>query len=246
MEHEGVEACALRRTFHICFDGNEDHVGTGVAFEVDGREYLVTARHVMTPEPRELLIEKDDGWHPFQIAHLVKGDSDRSDVVILSLKSPLAPSAGLNPLPPASSTAFVLGQSVYALGFPNGQGIKAGRMNMGLPIPFVRRGCIAGWDAPTDPDRRIYIDGHVNHGMSGGPVIVASDSWRHPLLIGIILSFVSLHSPIRQGPGSDARPTSSEDDPPLFSVGNEGLYEVLDISAVTLLAQRHGSGRLIT
>lgn len=244
-----VPNVALQRVFHLCF--GEDGFGTGVVIEHQGHEYLLTARHVCSSAypkdtaddkggvfsrtaPDVVHVERHGDWHRYRINKYVEG-AGYLDAAVMELDTRLGPT-GLLPLPMCPDDGFFLGQQTFALGFPDGNRIE-GAVNNGFPIPFIRQGCIAGWQEPNIPTRRLTIDGHVNPGMSGGPVIVARnprlapvDAWTDPMLIGIITNIRSWRRKARLT--RKGRASLPESFPSLYYSENQGLYDVLDIRTI--------------
>ena len=152
---------AIQRTFNI------RRTMRGTAFTVDhaGRQYLVTARHVVEGiGPRETIdIWSQDQWRALDVSIVGIGQGEM-DVAVLTANSQISPQFSLEP-----DSRIVYGQEAYFLGFPYGRHSGGAEINRGLPIPFVKSGIIS---AITFGDvNRIYIDAHGNEGFSGGPVV---------------------------------------------------------------------------
>lgn len=161
-----VTANALQRTLHLRFQGG---TGTGFLIDNDGRQYLVTATHVIGAQASgqfELEIMHDNSWKPVvvtTVGHAAHG----ADISVFSLPHQIAPS-GLS-LPVAKH--FYLAQDAYFLGFPFGEYGEIGPTNNDYPMPFVKRAIISSFNKGGRPSI-VYLDGHNNPGFSGGPVII--------------------------------------------------------------------------
>jgi len=143
--------------------------GTAFTIEVDRRQYLVTARHVVSGLKPEDTIEyfKDNLWKKLAVKVVRYPDENAIDIAILVPPKQITVDLPLE----ATSQTVYLGQDVYLVGFPLGFGSNApASINAGFPIPFVARGTFAAQinNAGTSV---MIIDGMVNHGLSGAPVV---------------------------------------------------------------------------
>jgi hypothetical protein len=169
---------ALSRTLRV-----QSQYGTGTIFniDVDGREYWVTANHIVTgakgkPYGRiaaktvELKILNPGGeglqWIPVKFT-VLQPDAD-VDVIALA-PSALILSTVKNASPAATSIGLLLGGPCEFLGYALDGGWR-GKMDSGASFwwPFVKHCTVSGMDT----DSRMWIlDGINNPGFSGGPVI---------------------------------------------------------------------------
>lgn len=146
--------------------------GTGFSLEVDGHQYLITAKHVLRDYPLEdMLIWNDEQW---KRGTFTTAAEDR-DVVALCppVKLPSIMSAE-GPVPSADEIAksLSLGQAVTMYGFAYGLILKDDRaknINNGFPLPIVKHGSVARIHMESG-NEHLIIDGHTHKGMSGGPV----------------------------------------------------------------------------
>ena len=156
-----ITANLIHRTFRIkCGES----VGTGFTIDVDGRQYLVTAKHVIqgfTSEPG-IEVFGNNAWTPVA-STLVGHGGENVDISVL------APVEALSPpnLPvSASSAGVVYGQDMYFLGFPYGVLSQVLLGEAGYPLPLVKKALLSSFAGD------IYLlDGHNNPGFSGGPVV---------------------------------------------------------------------------
>lgn len=185
-----VPANILRRTFQARHNG-----GTGTVFTLDvqGRQYLITARHVVeTLAPHGTLdIYRNGSWTPTEIGDVWFASSG-ADLAVIDLLSPLSPSL---PVTAADTTAYSLSQEVYFLGFPFGLRTEVGSINDGYPIPFVKAGIISSFEKNSGNSSIIFIDGINNPGFSGGPVVTV-DARHQVTVIGIIAGYRFSDDPI--------------------------------------------------
>lgn len=154
----------FHRTFHIRSGKSS---GTAFAIDRNGKQYLVTARHVIEGIA---LIDRIDIYHEQQwktvAVDVVGVGTDGIDVAVLACPIQLALPWPLE----ASSGELIYGQPVYFLGFPFGWRWEIGpeKLNRDFPMPFVKSGIFSAADEAFSV---IYIDGHGNRGFSGGPVV---------------------------------------------------------------------------
>jgi len=164
--------------------------GTAFSIDIDGREYWVTARHILTGAKKKpygkvaenalelkLLnpgvkvldpVGRGEEW--ISIKFTVLQPSTDVDVVVLVPANPIVP--GGTKSPPANSIGLTFGGNCEFLGFPYGGGWKGkfadGKMYW---FPFTKHCTVSG----MDQEARLWIlDGINNIGFSGGPVILGT------------------------------------------------------------------------
>ena len=126
--------------------------GTAFALDVDGKQYLVTAKHVLASGRSPLIIDvfSNGDWSVCPVT-LVGHAGPEIDVSVLATDRRLTPSE--LPLEPTSAGA-AYGQEVFFLGFPYGIVGKFLLGAGGYPLPLVKRatlslflrGClVVGW-----------------------------------------------------------------------------------------------------
>jgi len=143
-----------------------ERYGTAFSLDVDGRQYLISARHVVGCESvRELKLFINKQWIDFPTTVVGVGRGE-IDITVLAPSQRLSEDIKLEP-----SLALMLGQDVYFAGFPMKMHANAGELMYGRPMPFVKKGTLsAGWD-PDDHVKRLYVDAINNEGFSGGPLV---------------------------------------------------------------------------
>ena len=161
----------LQRTFQIRYG---EATGTCFTIDVGGRQYLVTARHVVKGiEHKDTVhIQHEKTWKELKTS-VAWISSSVEDIAILSPKIQLSPSHPLEP----TTKGIVLGQSVYFCGYPYGLKMELGRINRGFPLPLVRHGILSGLML-EEGHESLIIDGHNNPGFSGGPVVFTEPGSR--------------------------------------------------------------------
>jgi S1-C subfamily serine protease len=162
-----VPSNVIQRTFMVKYG---DGVGTCFTLDVDGRQYLITAKHVLEgiSDSDTVQVFHDDDWCTLAVT-MVGEAPNEADIIVLTPGIQLSPA---HPLPPASTRDFFLGQDVYFVGFPYGLFTDVGEMNRNFPIPFVKKGVISSWLTDENGTKQVFLDGHNNPGFSGGPVVV--------------------------------------------------------------------------
>ena len=175
----------------------------GTAFTVDraGRQYLVTARHVL-PDIRRG--DKVDIWHERQWKPLdvtiVGIGQDELDVAVVTAALQLSP---VHPLEMGPGGMYY-SQPVYILGFPFGRHSGGGaEINRGLPIPFVKSGIVSALE--LGDVKRVYIDTHANESFSGGPVVFQpkddSRETRELRVAAVVTGYIRCSRPVQDADG---------------------------------------------
>jgi hypothetical protein len=206
---------AAARTVHITSHGG----GTGFMLNVDGDEYLVTARHVI------------QGYHP--------GDSitiEQSGVVAKLRGAPISPvstDADVVAIPAphiavdAPPIEFTFGVqatwAAYFFGYPYGLMNE----NRGNTSALVKQGIISGVSFGDGREGLIYLDGMNNHGFSGGPVLVFSPEHEAWAITGVISSFRYYRAPVYF-----RRSDGGEKETRLFSKPNTGIAQAYSIGHI--------------
>jgi hypothetical protein len=131
-----VTSNALLRTLEI-----KAPSGTGTAFtiDVDHRQYLITAKHVISPVQNGvqsiIQIRHKDGWSPLKVT--VYECDDPVDIAVLIPPMQITVDYPLE----ATSKGMTIGQDAYFLGFPYGEFTTYS--NMPWIVPLVKRATVA-------------------------------------------------------------------------------------------------------
>lgn len=152
----------LYRTFFI----KAAQYGTAFTIEVNGSEYLVTARHLLDEGASEfeLKIFHNTNWvsSPAQVVNHANGEIDIS---VLRLPTRLTHK---EMVVTPSMADLALGQDVFFLGFPYKMWSSVGSLMEGRPCPFAKKGTVSSLG--TEIPQVLYIDAINNEGFSGGPL----------------------------------------------------------------------------
>ena len=186
-----ITSNVIQRTLHIKRDNSE---GTAFTLDHGGKQYLVTARHVVEgiASGERIFVVHEGQRKPVKIRVVGVGEGD-VDVAVLACQQQLTP---MHPLEPSEPKDFVYGQQVYFLGFPFGWNSGGEDINHGWPLPFVKAGIISAMSFSTPVDR-IYIDAHVNKGFSGGPLVFSPLGRQNVLHVaGVVVGYPKLFQPV--------------------------------------------------
>jgi hypothetical protein len=213
---------------------------TGSAFtiEVDAKQYLITARHVLKDFGAEGEIElwMEGRWVKMK-ARAIYPSKASVDIVALDLGKPVTIDFPL----PASSGGLTLGQQVYFLGYPHG---LASSVSAPVPpgfgeIPFLKSGIVSALD-DRDPDANIlYLDGQNNPGFSGGPIVfwhAESGSFR---VAGVVRGYRNEALPVLKKKNLENPQATAYND--LYTRANSGIVIGYDIRHI--VEAIHAAGR---
>ena len=203
----------LQRTFLV-----RDHTSLGTAFTIDrnGRQYLVTARHVTQGTSGVIHLFHDGKWKA-QDVRAVGSGMDGEDVMVLCADRQLSPTHPVG----TNDRGLALGQQVRFLGFPFGWRYEdLGRINNGWPIPIVKGGILSRMSSLHN--RRMLVDAHGNKGFSGGPLV--AEIARKPVVLGVV---------VKATPNPDGIETIDE---------HAGFVEVEPINVVTKIVDSRPTG----
>ena len=175
-----------------------ERYGTAFSLDVDGRQYLISARHVVGEQDNTILkfyINKQ--WLDLS-TNLVGVGRGEIDITVLAPSVRLSEDIELEP-----SLKLILGQDVYFAGFPLKMHANAGELMYGRPMPFVKKGTLsAGWD-PDDSVKRLYIDAINNEGFSGGPLIFHEHDTGKLKIAAIVSKYKTEDEPVLDKDGEE-------------------------------------------
>jgi hypothetical protein len=146
-----------------------DVSGSAFTIDVDGRQYVVTAKHVVAKvnDNDSIRFRRVDGWTSARV-RVLRCD-DPVDIAVLIPDKQLTLSFPLE----LGIIGLQFGQDAYFLGYPYGRLFTdTNYITVGnrVTIPFVKK---AVWSAISDAGdgAAIFLDGHNNPGFSGGPIV---------------------------------------------------------------------------
>lgn len=177
-----VTANALHRTFCISF---KDKVGTCFTIDVSGKQYIITARHIVDgiKHNDRISIRFKGTWSEFGV-ELVGEDADTDTAVL----APDQLISVLHPLP-ASISGLAVSQEVYFLGYPYALSSNIEILNYSFPLPFVKTAIVSAFEVDASRVKIIFLDGYNNPGFSGGPVVFAAPGHQDLKVAGVVSGF---------------------------------------------------------
>jgi hypothetical protein len=160
----GVPANVLLRTKRIVSGAGS---GTAFTIDVDGKQYLITAKHIMaqTPGTKGTVRLCDTEAKCNEVAVSILRCADPVDIAVLVPDHQLTVTFELVP----EAKSMIFGQEIFFVGFPYGDTT----LNTNTPdgdIGFIRRATLSaqekkqGW-------ARLYLDGRNNPGFSGSAIV---------------------------------------------------------------------------
>jgi hypothetical protein len=186
-----VTANVFERVLNVRVNAGTDHEGTATAFtiDVDGREYLITAKHVVKDlrDEDKIDVYMNDDWSSLRVK-IFRCD-DPIDIAVLIPPHQLTVNFDL----PFEKTDFFFGQDAYFLGFPYGIQSPGHGVNGPYPLAIIKRGTISGM-VTVDPSKKavqILLDGYNNPGFSGAPIVYRdlNQSAVVMKLVGVVSGF---------------------------------------------------------
>jgi S1-C subfamily serine protease len=190
-----VTSNVLTRLFMI---KNGNDTGSAFTIERDGRQYLVTARHIVPNIKDDDSIEllKEGRWSSYTVKRITV-DPPNADIAVLALPSPLP-----GTLPVTTDGAMTLSEELYFLGFPYGLVIPGVVHESGFHLPLVKRGIVSAFGLEQGVSF-LLLDGYNNPGFSGGPIVRGTPGDR-PAIIGVVSGYRYADEPIQlKGKPSD-------------------------------------------
>ena len=202
---------------------------TGSAFtiEVDGRQYLITARHLLQGFGREGEIDlwMEGRWSRTR-ARAIYPAKEIVDIAALDLGRPVTVTFPLEP----SAGGLTLGQQVYFLGYPYGLGTPGA--SVPAPpgfgeIPFLKSGIVSAMDDRDPEASLLYLDGHNNPGFSGGPIVFWHSASGRFRVAGVVGGYRNEALPVlkRKNLNDPGAPAHND----LYTRANSGIIFAYDI-----------------
>jgi len=208
--------------------------GTATAFtlDVDGRQYVVTARHVVEGfgESGSIDIFANGDWQstPARLVGHAPGDRDIS---ILAVGHQITP-RGLTMEP--TSKGVIYGQDVFFLGFPYGLVGKFLLAGHGHPLPLVKKATVSLFQT----DELFLLDGHNNPGFSGGPVVFTAPGVNEYKVFAVVSGYKSVEQSVLAG----GQQVYAHEGKPLVIPSNTGIIVAWAIDFAVQLARSNPIG----
>ncbi len=175
---------------------NGDGTGTSFTIDVDGQQYLVTARHVVDPAhaPATVRLLAFGDWRDVGVAGVWSPPND-IDVAVLALNERLG-DGRFSSHPTMEGISW--GQDTYFLGFPYSLTTQL-ILDEGQPMPFVKKATLSAARKDANGKDTLWLDGHVNEGFSGGPVAFQGRPGGPWKIAGITIGYYTRLSTVLMG-----------------------------------------------
>lgn len=195
----------LMRVLEIRVGGSTGITGTAFTLDVNGREYLVTAKHMVEKLKHKGVIEisvRSGQWDPINVT--VYRCEGAVDIAVLIPPRQLTVNLPLEPATDGGPGQARDGQDMYFAGFPFGASAYsvssyAHRLNGEYPIPIIKKGLYSGTFEEKDKPPVILLDGYNNHGFSGAPIVYKDldqpNDWVFHVF-GVVSGFVPELAPV--------------------------------------------------
>lgn len=145
-----------------------DKFGTAFTIEVEGQQYIITARHNLTKSEASVDVKLflNGAWHPFK-ARAIYPDNHSVDIVALDVGQKVTVDFPLD----TGFRDFALGKQIYIVGYPWGLRTQGGLPDNMAEIPFLKSGILSAIDSRQKDSVIFYLDSDNNPGFSGGPIV---------------------------------------------------------------------------
>jgi hypothetical protein len=193
-----VRSVAMVRVHRFQFG---DNLGSSFTVEVDGRQYLVTARHLVPGIKRgdsvRLLIGRNE-WKELKVTPLFCQSPD-VDAVALALDQLLSAPSSVE----ATSKGVTLGGELFLLGFP----FDLVTFQEGWPpFAFAKKAALSAIDSSDKSRVVFYVDALNNRGFSGGPVYYWDPQENKSKFVGVISGYKAEFTQVLAPRKGDSRP----------------------------------------
>jgi hypothetical protein len=237
---------------------------TGFTLDIEGRQYLITAKHVTDglQDQDTIDIGNDEDWSTIRVK--VYRCDDPVDIAVLIPEKQLTVNFPLEP----TSDGMRVGQDVYFTGFPRGEIYMKGlAVNASRPFPFTKKAVSSAMETGGNPNSgaKIYLDGHNNPGFSGAPIVFRDiDQSNYVMKVAGVVSgyqpeFLPVLSPKKIKVGEDlskveawriiTRPDGTRvrlEDTDQMVASNMGIVIGYDIISAVELIKKHPEGPKVT
>ena len=182
-----IPADVISRVF--CLKRNQK-CGTCFTIELDNRQYLVTAKHLVEDIQGKDRIEILHGreWKYLDVS-LVGHCDENTDISVLAASHQLSPQRLV-----LRTDTISYGQDVYFLGFPlpHLDFYPPEPLNRGYPMPFIKKAIFS-----LGTGSALLLDGHNNAGFSGGPVLYTEYGENNYQIAAVISAY--FEEPVSDG-----------------------------------------------
>lgn len=221
-----VTANIISRVFNL---KNNNSFGTCFTLDIDKRQYLLTAKHIVNEltvnSTLEILHNKE--WKSLKVENIHHCDDMDVSIVAINVFIPSLPVS-------ATIAQLSYGQDIYFLGFPLGLYSNVGEINRHFPLPFIKKGIISAIDFEGN---YLLIDGYNNKGFSGAPVVFRHYPYtsNEYYIAGIISSYKPEYSKVY----------IAQQETDLISEMNSGIITAYSITKVIQTIKILNFGKII-
>ena len=214
------------------------HAGTAFTVEVDGQQYLITARHnIGKPEAKiEIKLFLDSAWRSFKV-RAIYPDNDSVDIVALDVGKKVTVDFSFEP----TSQDITIGQQVYFVGYPWGLGSRGGLHGGIAEFPFVKSGVLSAIDSRQTDAVIFYVDGDNNPGFSGGPVVYRHSMTRAFRAAAVVRGYQNEPFPVLKK--KDLKNPDAKAYEDLYARGNSGIIVAYSIKHIVDAIQKDATHR---
>ncbi|HUF11277.1 MAG TPA: serine protease [Rhodothermales bacterium] len=215
----------LTRVFQIRYAGQ---LGTAFTLDVDNRQYLITARHVVENigAEGEIELRREEGWHKIKVRS-IEVKPAKVDIAVLAPSVVVSPSLPLA----AGMDGLYVSQQVAFVGFPYGMISGASGVNLGYPIAFVKHGVCAAFDVHDRDAPSLWVDAHNNRGFSGGPVVFTNKATNGLTVAGVVSGFRHEEEPVFEN-GKKTKATIRENTGLLFAYSIDAAVRAIKANPI--------------
>jgi len=225
---DGIPYGILKQVFIIKYENNNKY-GTCFVIDVDNKQYIITAKHIIgeiSDNEKIKIYSEINGakWQNFKVKPIYHDDED-IDIIALATDSLITPKVSFE----VSGGSIGLGQDVFFLGFP-----YAFDKNIGEKIlrnfPFVKKGIFSLVTQTNNGNPIFFIDAHNNQGFSGGPVIFSTTN-NNLSILAVISGFISKPRPIYRIK-TETNSKTEESKPNFYVIENSGILIAYSIQPI--------------
>lgn len=201
--------------------------GTSFVIDVDGKQYFVTAKHVISEaKENDSIGIYSNGVFKDYTLHLI-GHHNIADISVFSIDF-RSPNIVKGDIPCVGEPVY--GQDMVFLGFPFAmtQDEVSKIVNNGYPLPFCKKATLSAI-MQEGGGNLFMMDGINNPGFSGGPVIYYNIKLKKNCIGAVISGYIAQQDNVKNKNG---------DIPGILSISNSGLIRSWSIGyAVDLINQ---------
>jgi hypothetical protein len=183
----------LTRVFQLRYKGA---LATAFTIEVDGKQYLITARHAVpnigATDTIELRREAD--WQKVAVRTINVEPAD-VDITVLAPSSQVSPTLPIE----LGVKGLYVSQDVAFVGFPYGMVAAITGINQGYPLAFVKHGICSAFDFHANKYMTVWLDAQNNEGFSGGPVVYSDFGNKRHTVAAVVSAYRVAELPVLAG-----------------------------------------------